>query len=106
MKGRGVYFCERILLAVTSVEVVAVAADLWSLLFARRMVWKRSELAAAAVASRDGSRPESPALLLTQGNARPALEVIGLGGDGAMRTVLERLKLLTGFRPGFGAAPA
>jgi hypothetical protein len=106
MKGRGVYFCERILLAVTSVEVVAIAAALWSILVARRMVWKRSELAAATVGSRDGSRPAAPALLLARRNARPALEVIGLGGDGPMRTVLERLRLLTGAQPGPGPAPA
>jgi hypothetical protein len=106
MKGRGVYFCERILLAVTSVEVVAIAADLWSVVFARRMVWKRTELAAAAVGSADGSRPDAPALLLTRRNARPALEVIGLGDDGPMRTVLARLRLLRGSQPGFGIAPA
>jgi hypothetical protein len=106
MKGRGVYFCERILLAVTSVEVVAIAADFWSIVFARRMVWKRSELAAVAVGSRDEHRPEAPGLLLTQRNARPALEVIGLGGDGPMRTVLDRLRLLRGANPGLGPAPA
>jgi hypothetical protein len=104
MKGRGVYFCERILLAVTSVEVIAIAADLWSIFFARRMVWKRSELAAAAVGSCDRERPRAPGLLLTQRNARPALEVIGLGEDGPMWTVLERLRLLTGARPGLGPA--
>jgi hypothetical protein len=106
MKGRGVYFCERILLAVTPVEVVAIAADLWSILFARRMVWKRSELAAIAVGSHDGERPEAPGLLLTRRHARPALEVIGLGSDGPMRTVLERLRLLTGTHPGLGPAAA
>jgi hypothetical protein len=106
LKGRGVYFCERVLLAVTSVEVVAIAADLWSILFARRMVWRRSELAAVTVGSRDGARPGAPGLLLTRRNARPALEVIGIGGDGPMRTVLERLRLLTGAQPGVGPAPA
>ena len=104
MKGRGVYFCERILLAVTPIEVVAIAADLWSILFARRMVWRRSELAAITVGSCDGDRPGAPGLLLTQRNARPALEVIGLGGDGPMRTVLERLRLLTGTQPGLRPA--
>ena len=44
LKSRGSFFAEHVLVAVTPVEVVAVALGPASLLRVRRRVWSRSEL--------------------------------------------------------------
>jgi hypothetical protein len=74
LKGRCAYLSERVVLAVTPLEVVAVALGVGAWLRPRRRVWARAELEVAQVVSRVG--PDAPgALWLTGRGGLPRLEV-------------------------------
>jgi hypothetical protein len=89
LKSRGLYLASRVLLAVTPVEVVAIAMDSAAFGRTRRLVWTLSDLVVERVPAR--SDPASPALLLSRAGFRPAVEIAPVPGDAASASVIERL---------------
>jgi hypothetical protein len=99
LKGRGLYFASRVLLAATPVEVVAIAADATALVRTRRIRWVRGELRVELVPSRAFDVEEAgEALRLTRAGGSPGLEIAPLVSDAESSALIEYL--LTGGRAG------
>jgi hypothetical protein len=91
LKSRGSYFAERVLLAVTPLEVVAIAMDLFAVGGTRRRVWKRSELRVQTIPSRAETHVDGPALLLSCLGSFPVIEIAPIADDDATFAVMENL---------------
>jgi hypothetical protein len=92
LKGRGAYFTERMIIAVTPIDVVAIALGAATVFHPRRLTWKRSELRAARVpAHGETFRPDETGLCLYRASGRPRLEVARLTDDPGAWDVIERL---------------
>ncbi len=99
LKGRGLYFVSRVLLAATPVDVVAVAVDATALLRTRRLRWARGELQVELVPSRAFDLEESDAALrLTRQGCAPGLEIAPLVSDDESSALIDYL--LAGGRAG------
>jgi hypothetical protein len=92
LKSQASYFAERILVAVTPVQVVAIATDALSLLCRRCLVWSREELRVQQMPSRAEQRsPTDHALLLSNCGWSPRLEIAPMFDDERCSTVVELL---------------
>jgi hypothetical protein len=91
LKSRRAYLGERVLLAVTTVEIVALA--LVPIGFGRsRLAWKRSDVAArAVVAKARPTEPALPAFLVGQRGRGAHIELAALADDEATASVLGHL---------------
>jgi hypothetical protein len=90
LKSRSAYLAERVLLAVTPVEVVAIALGVGARLRPRRCAWSHSELQVRAVPSRVGLGPA--ALWLTARGALPRLEIAPAAPVPAAAAVVAKLE--------------
>jgi hypothetical protein len=92
LKSRAAYFAERILVAVTPVEVVAIAMDATAIFRNRLRVWPRSELAVQLIPSRvDRHAPAGDAVQLSRRGWFPHLEVAPMADDRESWAVLDQL---------------
>jgi hypothetical protein len=91
MKSRGVYLSERILVAVTPVEVVAIALDAAAFGRTRRRVWTHEDLRVDVIPSRAGAGAPGPALCLSRHGRSPVIEIAPIMDDDASASVVERL---------------
>ena len=92
LRLRGAYLAERVLLAVTPLEVVAIAFGPGAREHLQRVVWRRSELVAQLIpSSADGPGPHDVALGLTRKTQPPRLEVAWDATDDASQAVVDRL---------------
>jgi hypothetical protein len=91
LKGRGAYLGERVLVAVTTVEVVAIAHTPISF-GRRRLAWKRQDLVARAVAPKtQGCEVPLPAFVLAGRGRTPHIELAALADDEPTASVLGHL---------------
>lgn len=101
LKSRAAYFAERILVAVTPLEVVAIAMDLTALFRNRTRSWTRAELAVQLIPSRvDVHEPSGDAVRLSRGGWFPRLEIAPLVDDRESWAVLDQLFGGLCFHPG------
>jgi hypothetical protein len=92
LKSRAAYFAERILVAVTPLQVVAIAMDMTAIFRNRFRVWPRDELAVQLIPSRVDPRvPSGDAVRLSRGNWFPRLEIAPLVDDRESWAVLDQL---------------
>jgi hypothetical protein len=92
LKSRAAYFAERILVAVTPVEVVAIAMDLTAVFRNRLRVWTREELAVQLIPSRvDRHDPSGDAIRLSRGGWFPRIEIAPIVDDPESWAVLDQL---------------
>jgi hypothetical protein len=91
MKSRGVYLSERMLVAVTPVEVVAIAMDAAAFGRTRRRVWTHEELRVEIIPSRCGRIAPGPALCLSRAGRSPVIEIAPIVDDDVSAAVVERL---------------
>ncbi|MCU1457965.1 MAG: hypothetical protein JWL73_2057 [Actinomycetia bacterium] len=92
LKSRGAFFVERMLLAVTPIDVVAIALGPVSIWHPRRLLWKRSTLRATRIpAVAETFRPFEVALCLPRADGSPRLEVARYADDDGAWDVIERL---------------
>lgn len=92
LKSRAAYFAERILVAVTPLEVVAIAMDLTAVFRNRMRVWRREELAVQLIPSRvDRNESSGDAVRLSRGGWFPRIEIAPLVDDRESWAVLDQL---------------
>ncbi len=92
LKSRAAYFAERILVAVTPVEVVAIAMDATAIFRNRLRVWPRCELAVQLIPSRvDRHTPAGDAVQLSRRGWFPHLEVAPITDDPESWAVIDQL---------------
>ena len=91
LKSRGSYFAERVLLAITPLEVVAIALDLFAVGGVRRRVWKRSDLRVRTIPSRAETDVDGPALALSCHGSFPVIEIAPIADDDATGAVIDSL---------------
>lgn len=91
LKSRAVYLSERMLIAVTPVEVVAIAMDAAAFGRTRRRVWTHAELRVDVIASRAGTDAAGPALRLSCRGRSPMLEIAPIAENDASASVIDRL---------------
>jgi hypothetical protein len=92
LKSRAEYFAEKVLIALTPVEVVAVAMDATSIFRTRRLVWGHAELRVQRVPSRTEPHYASrTALHLSRGGMSPRIEVAPAADDDATLALIDRL---------------
>jgi hypothetical protein len=90
LKGAGTYFAERVLLAVTTLEVVVIDAGASGVIRHRQRSWRRDELIVTVVANREGRVP-LPAVLLGRRYDLARVELAPRAADSRTVSVLERL---------------
>jgi hypothetical protein len=90
LKGRDAHLGERVLLAVTTVEVVAIVLVSPGS-GRRRLAWKRSEVVARAVAPTAPTDPPLPAFVLGGRGRNPRIELAALTDDEPTASVLGHL---------------
>ncbi len=90
LKSRGVYFSERMLVAVTPVEVVVIAMDAAMFGRTRRTVFTHDELCVEPIPSASDDIP-GPALRLSRRGTSPMIEIAPTGDDPAAAAVTDRL---------------
>jgi hypothetical protein len=86
-----VYLSERMLVAVTPVEVVVIALDAAVFGRRRRRVWTHAELRTEVIPSRGGLDALGPALRLSRRGRSPVLEIAPIADDVASAAVIEQL---------------
>jgi hypothetical protein len=92
LKSRGAYLAERVLTAVTPLEVVAIAFGPGALVHLQRVVWSRAQLTARLIPCRVAGRGHSDvALCVMRPSGYPRLEVAWDSSDEASRAVVDRL---------------
>lgn len=92
LKGRSAYLAERMLLAVSTVEVVAVAVGFAAFRWPRVRRWRRADLRVSKVPLRADRFAEGRvALLLNRVDGGPRLEIAPVRIDQATHRVLELL---------------
>ena len=92
LKSRAAYFAERILVAVTPLEVVAIAMDLTAVFRNRMRIWAREELAVQLIPSRvDPHAPSGDAVRLSRDGWFPRLEIAPIVDDRESWAVLDQL---------------
>jgi hypothetical protein len=91
LKSRGAYLADRVLLAVTPLEVIAMALGPVSSRFREVLRWRRDAMLVRAIESNVGAgRACRPAFLIA-GLGAPRLELAPLGGDENTNSVLRLL---------------
>jgi len=91
LKSRGAYLADRVLLAVTPLEVIAIALGPVSSRFREVLRWRRDTMLVRAIESNVGDgRARRPAFLIA-GLGAPRLELAPLGGDENTNSVLQLL---------------
>ena len=98
LKGSASYFAERVLVAVTTIEVVVIDVGLTGLIRPHRRSWRRDELVARAVANRDARVP-LPAVLLGRRYGYSHVELAPHDADPSTISVLDRLLARSVVRP-------
>ncbi len=92
LKSRGAYLAERVLIAVTPLEVVAIAFGPGAMVHLQRVVWSRAHLMARLIPSRVDLRVKTDvALCLMRASGYPRIEVAWDPDDEASRAVVDRL---------------
>ena len=92
LKSRAAYFAERIIIAVTPLEVVAIAMDATAMFRNRFRVWTRDELAVQLIPSRvDKHAPTGDAVRLSRDGFFPRLEIAPMNDDRESWAVLDQL---------------
>jgi hypothetical protein len=95
LKAEASYLAERVLVAVTTVEVVAIVRHRFR--SPQVVIWHRSRLRVEPVVSRVGRfEPGRTALRLTNLGSSPRLELATVTDDDATRRVLDLLGVPTG----------
>ncbi|MGZ4688134.1 MAG: hypothetical protein ACXVKA_01775 [Acidimicrobiia bacterium] len=98
LKSRGAYFAERLLVAVTPIEVVAISMDGLGFGRPRRRVWSRSDLVVQTIPARAEQHLPGPALRLSRFGSFPVVEIVPVPDDDTSGAVIEKL---LGGRPGY-----
>jgi hypothetical protein len=90
--GRGAYLSERVLLAVTPLEVVAIAMGPGAMTHLQRVVWRRPEVVARLIPSRAVGRGRTDdALCVAWESGLPQLELEWDPDDAASQAVVDCL---------------
>src|SRR5262249_42950535 len=91
LKSRGAYLADRVLLAVTPLEVIAIALGPVSSRFREVLRWRRDAMLVRAIESNARTGRERRPAFLIAGLGAPRLELAPLGGDENTNSVLQLL---------------